>query len=92
MAKRVLARVKELRVALGLTQEAFAEKADLKYKHYQSMEAGRKIDIRFSTLEKLASACGLAPWELLNFDQEPMIMAEDPPRETAKSGKPRRKR
>jgi transcriptional regulator with XRE-family HTH domain len=77
-AKRLLARVKDLREALGLSQEAFAERAGLKYKHYQAIETGRKIDIRFSTLEKLAKACELKPWELLNFDAVPMALAEDP--------------
>jgi transcriptional regulator with XRE-family HTH domain len=77
MAKHLLARVKDLRKALGLSQEAFAERAGLKYKHYQAIETGRKTDIRFSTLEKLAKACGLEPWELLNFDATPTALAED---------------
>ena len=77
MAKRLLARVKDLREALGLSQEAFAERAGLKYKHYQAIEAGRKTDIRFSTLEKLAKACGLGLEELLDFRHEPMALAED---------------
>lgn len=76
-ATKLLARIKELREARGLTQEAFAEKAGLGYKYYQHVEAGRKRDIRFSTLEKLARACGLKPWELLNFDLTPAILAED---------------
>jgi transcriptional regulator with XRE-family HTH domain len=70
MAQRLMERVKRLREKLGLTQEAFAERAGLKYKHYQSVEAGRKPNIQFSTLIKLAEACGLEPWELLNFDQD----------------------
>ncbi len=76
MAKRLLARVKALREVLGLSQEAFAEKAGLKYKHYQAIEAGRKIDIRVSTLEKLAKACGLDPSELLDFTTDPVALAE----------------
>ncbi|HEU5078763.1 MAG TPA: helix-turn-helix transcriptional regulator [Opitutaceae bacterium] len=75
-AKRLLTRVKALREALGLSQEEFAEHAGLKYKHYQAIEAGRKIDIRFSTLEKLAKACGLELWELLDFDSNSMAVAE----------------
>ncbi len=77
MAKRLLARVKQLREALELSQEAFAERAGLKYKHYQAIEAGRKSDIRFSTLQKLAKACGLELWELLNLDAAPGVVAED---------------
>jgi transcriptional regulator with XRE-family HTH domain len=54
MAKRLLARIKQIREGLDLTQEVFAERAGLGYKYYQSVEAGRRRDIRLSTLEKLA--------------------------------------
>jgi transcriptional regulator with XRE-family HTH domain len=77
MAKRLLARVRQLRESLGLSQESFAERAGLKYKHYQAIEAGRKSDIRFSTLEKLAKACGLELSELLDFTTDPVVLAED---------------
>ena len=78
-ATRLLARVKELREARGLSQEAFAEKAGLGYKYYQHVESGRRRDIRLSTIEKLAKACGLKLWELLNLDDEtPAALAEDP--------------
>ena len=76
-AKQLLTRVKALREALGLSQEAFAERAGLTYKYYQHVEAGRKRDIRVSTLAKLAKACGLEPSELLDFKTEPMVLAED---------------
>jgi transcriptional regulator with XRE-family HTH domain len=84
LAKRLMARVKELREARGLSQEAFAERAGLKYKHYQAVEAGRKTDIRLSTLAKLAKACGLELRELFNFEAAPAALAEDP----AKTGSP----
>jgi len=77
MATRLLARVKQLRESLGLSQEAFAEKAGLGYKYYQSVEAGRRRDIRLSTLQKLAKACGLELGELLDFRTEPFVIAED---------------
>lgn len=75
-ATKLLARVKELREARGLSQEAFAEKAGLGYKYYQHVEAGRRRDIRLSTLEKLATACGLPLPELLDFDRVPLALAE----------------
>ncbi len=64
--RRLLARVRELRESRGLSQEAFAERAGLKYKHYQAIEAGRKMEFKISTLLKLAKACGMEPWELLH--------------------------
>lgn len=76
MANRLLARIKQLREAKSLTQEAFAEKAGLAYKYYQHVEAGRRRDIRLSTLEKLAKALDLEPWELLNFDFTPPVAVE----------------
>ncbi len=92
MAKRLVARVREIREAMGLTQETFAERAGLAYKYYQSWEAGRKIDFRFSTLGKLAKACGLEPWELLNLDSAPMILAEGREAEASAKGARGRKR
>jgi transcriptional regulator with XRE-family HTH domain len=48
MAKRLLARVKALREALGLSQEAFAERAGLKYKHYQSIRPSEVVRLPIS--------------------------------------------
>ena len=77
MAKRLLARIKTVRESLGLSQEAFAERAGMTYKYYQHVEAGRKRDIRLSTLQKLAKACGLDLGELLDFRTDPVVIAED---------------
>lgn len=63
--KRLLSRLKELRRLHGLTQEGFAERAGMSYKHYQALEAGRKPDLRLTTLERLAKAYGLEVFELL---------------------------
>lgn len=78
IAKRLLARIRELREARGLTQETFAERAGLTYKHYQQVEAGRKSDVRLSTLIKMAEGLGLKLCELVDFDAEPLAVAEDP--------------
>jgi transcriptional regulator with XRE-family HTH domain len=89
-AKRLLTRIKTLRETLGLSQEAFAEKAGLGYKYYQHIEAGRKRDIRLSTLEKLAKACGLELDELFDFTTDPITLAEgrkDQDQPAAKSGR-----
>jgi transcriptional regulator with XRE-family HTH domain len=63
--QRLLRRLKALRVERGLTQEEFAEKAGLSYKYYQAVEAGRKMNLRLSTLERLAKGHGMEPWQLL---------------------------
>jgi len=64
----LLKRLKQLRKRAGLTQEAFAEKAGMSYKYYQQIEAGRKRDLRLSTLEKLARAHRIRLSELLRGD------------------------
>ncbi|MFT3991955.1 MAG: helix-turn-helix transcriptional regulator [Luteolibacter sp.] len=64
-AQRLLRRLKALRVERGLTQEAFSEQSGISYKYYQAVEAGRKRDLRLSTLERLAKAHGLEVWQLL---------------------------
>jgi transcriptional regulator with XRE-family HTH domain len=58
-------RLKQLRQAHDLTQEAFAELAGISYKYYQQVETGRKPDLRLSTLERLAHAYGVEVYELL---------------------------
>jgi transcriptional regulator with XRE-family HTH domain len=62
--KRLLARLKQVRAINHITQEHFAEKAGFSYKYYQAIETGRKPDLRLSTLERLAKACGLELHEL----------------------------
>ena len=78
----LLARLQALRIARGLTQEAFAEVAGFSYKYYQAVEAGRKRDLRLSTLERLARAHRLEVWQLL--------APATPVRPRRAPGKPRR--
>lgn len=63
--QRLCVRLRELRVAHGLTQEGFAERSGISYKYYQAVECGRKRELRLSTLERLAAAYGIEVWELL---------------------------
>ena len=63
--KRLLARLKQLRLQRGLSQEQFSEQSGISYKYYQAVEAGRKQDLRLSTLVRLAKAHGLEVWQLL---------------------------
>ncbi len=63
--ERLLQRLRTLRTARGLTQEQFAEQSGISYKYYQSVEAGRKKDLRLSTLDRLAKAHGIETWQLL---------------------------
>jgi len=88
IAKRLLARIRELREARGLTQESFAELAGLTYKHYQQVEAGRKSDVRLSTLVKMAEGLDLNLSELVDFDTPPHVLAE--PKGSGSTATPRK--
>ena len=58
-------RLRLLRSLAGLTQEQFAAYADFDYKFYQRLETSAKKDILLATLDRLAAAYGLAPWQIL---------------------------
>jgi transcriptional regulator with XRE-family HTH domain len=63
--ERLRGRLRELRELHAITQEEFAHMAGLDYKFYQSIEAGRRKEIRVSTLEKIAKAYGIEVYQLL---------------------------
>lgn len=58
-------RLRELRKITGWSQEQVAELAKLDYKFYQSIEAGRRKQLRVSTLERIAKPYGLEAYHLL---------------------------
>ncbi len=90
--KRLIARVKQIRLAKGLTQEQFAERADLDPKYYQHAEASRKLNPGMETLLKLAKGCDLKLCELLNFDGEPSVLTESKATSAAKTPPAKRAR
>jgi len=57
--ERVAKRTRELRKQHGLTQQEFAEIADMSEKFLQQIEACRKTEIWLSTVEKIATGFGL---------------------------------
>lgn len=62
-------RIRALRKQHGLTQEEFAQLADIGYKHYQQIEGGAKKQIWLSTIDKLATAYNLKAWQLLSPEE-----------------------
>ena len=51
-------RIRELRLAAGLTQEKTAHAAGVTFKHYQSIEGG-KVNATVTTLTAIAGAIGV---------------------------------
>jgi transcriptional regulator with XRE-family HTH domain len=63
--KHLVARLRELRKRHSLSQEQCSELAGISYKYYQLIEIGKRIDMRLSTLQKLAGAYRIQVHELL---------------------------
>ena len=80
-------RLKQLRAAAGLTQQALATKAGLSMATVIHMEGGRTPDPRASTLKALARALGVTVDELLADDDE-----GDAPADQAEPEQPKRPR
>jgi transcriptional regulator with XRE-family HTH domain len=58
-------RVKELRVAAGMTQARLAEQADLAIRNIQRIEAG-ELNILLTTMVRLANALQVRPGEFFD--------------------------
>lgn len=83
-------RLRELRAALGISQEELAERAALNYKHYQEIERGGKREVRFSTLVKLAAALRVPLYQLFTDDAVTPSVAEAPGAYRARKSPPRK--
>ncbi len=57
--------VRRLRLLQGLTQQATADRAGIDGKYYQAIESGRWPNLKLSTVEKIADALAVKPWELI---------------------------
>lgn len=52
-----------------MTQEVFAERIGMKYKHYQDLESGRKNNLQLKTLDRFANR--------LKIPSQALIASED---------------
>lgn len=78
--RHLAANVRRRRLALALTQEAFAERAGLDPRFFRFIEQGVK-DISMSSLVRLATALECRPAELLS-PAEPMPRPPGRPRKS----------
>jgi transcriptional regulator with XRE-family HTH domain len=72
-------RLRELRTAAGLTQQALAMKAGLSISVVVHLEGGRIPDPRVSTVKALAGALGASVDELLTDDEPTAEANQDEP-------------
>ena len=63
-------RIKEARIAKGLTQQELGDQIGVQKSAIAKYESGRVVNIKRSTLQKIAQALDLAPSELI-FDEAP---------------------
>jgi transcriptional regulator with XRE-family HTH domain len=64
-------RVRELRHARGLDQQALAERAGISMQTVSNLETGRLRDLKVSTLAALGNALGVSSAELLAHEGHP---------------------
>jgi len=77
------ANIKRLRLGQEMTQERVAMLANLSYKYYQSLEAGRIANPTYLSIERLARLFNVEHWKLFH----PSLIPEP----KIKKMKPRRK-
>jgi transcriptional regulator with XRE-family HTH domain len=70
-AATLCANIRRVRLGLGWSQEATAEKAGLAVRHLQDIEGGRRPGIRLATIERLAKAFRVEVWELFQPGRYP---------------------
>lgn len=63
--------IRRVRLGLGWSQEATAERAGLAVRHFQDIEGGRRPGIRLATIERLAKVFRVEVWELLQPGRYP---------------------
>ncbi|TBR18670.1 XRE family transcriptional regulator [bacterium] len=60
-------RIKALRIKYGYTQEKFSEATGIDYKYIQRIEGKNPPALRIDTIERLAKALKVKPFEFLKF-------------------------
>jgi len=60
-------KIRELRKKYSYTQEELSEKADIDYKYIQRIEGKKPPALKIDTIEKLAKALKVKPYNLLKF-------------------------
>lgn len=63
-------RVRQLRTALGVAQEAFAHTIGVDRSYYGSIERGRR-NVSLEHIQKIADGLGVPPADLFRFDALP---------------------
>lgn len=61
-------RIKNRRTELGLTQTELGEKAGVKFAAISKYETGRVVNLKRSTIQKLADALDTTPAYLMGWD------------------------
>jgi len=65
-------RIKAARIAAGMTQKELAEKVGVEFPAIHKYESGRIVNLKRSTIGKLAVALDVKPSYLMGFDDSDM--------------------
>ena len=68
-------KIKEARIAKGLTQEKLGEMLGVQKSAIAKYESGRVVNIKRTTLKKISDILGLKPHELI-FEADPITAAD----------------
>lgn len=68
--------IRRARLKGGWTQEAVSEKAGLSPRHFQDIENHRRPGIRLETVQRIANALEVEPWQLFRQNEFPKPEAQ----------------
>jgi transcriptional regulator with XRE-family HTH domain len=77
LQERVARRIREMRIARGLTQDAVATRLEIALKNYQRVESGRQ-NLTLSTVERVALSLGVEPVDLFVREAREMAVRGSP--------------
>jgi len=63
--------LRHARLNAGFTQLVLSERAEVSYKYYQDLEAGRLAGVTMTTAERISDALNIPLWQLLHPDAIP---------------------
>lgn len=82
-------RVRQLRTATGVSQEAFAHRVGIDRSYFGSIERGER-NVSLDNVQLIADGLGVPPLDLFRFDARPE--ADGPPKPAPPEAKPARPR
>lgn len=68
LKQQIATRIRELRIAKGLTQEQLADKADINQFHLSKIEREKEVNLTLDLLDKIIHSLGVSYDEFFSFE------------------------